>query len=129
MKSTTLALAAMSVSLLALGAPAAAHAETACADLVKTVLPHAEVTKAVSEKVGDKQVCKVSVTSRPTQDSDIRLELWIPESAAWNGKFVQVGNGGLAGSIPAAQIKLRAEEGYASAGTDDGHGGNGRTAI
>jgi len=35
MKMTTLALAAVSVSLLALGAPAAAHAETACADMVK----------------------------------------------------------------------------------------------
>ncbi len=121
MKSTTLALAAMSVSLLALGAPAAAHAETACADLVKTVLPHAEVTKAVSEKVGDKQVCKVSVTSRPTQDSDIRLELWIPESAAWNGKFVQVGNGGFAGSIPRGSFNGPVKAGYAVSGTDDGH--------
>ncbi|HEX2814892.1 MAG TPA: tannase/feruloyl esterase family alpha/beta hydrolase [Phenylobacterium sp.] len=121
MKSTTLALAAMSVSLLALGAPAAAHAETACADLVKTVLPHAEVTKAVSEKVGDKQVCKVSVTSRPTKDSDIRLELWIPEGAAWNGKFVQVGNGGFAGSIPRVSFNGPVKAGYAVAGTDDGH--------
>ena len=53
----------------------------------------------------------------------------IPVGEAWNGKFVQVGNGGLAGRIPDAQVKLRAESGYASAGTDDGHGGNGRTAI
>ena len=100
MNSKTLALAAMSASLLALGAPLAAHAETACADLVKTALPHATVTKAVSEAVGDKQVCKLSVTSKPTPDSDIRLELWIPEGAAWNGKFVQVGNGGFASAIP-----------------------------
>jgi hypothetical protein len=121
MKSTTLALAAMSVSLLALGAPAAAHAETACADLVKTALPHAEVTKAVSEKVGDKQVCKVSVTSKPTADSDIRMELWIPEGAAWNGKFVQVGNGGFAGSIPRGSFNGPVKAGYAVAGTDDGH--------
>jgi feruloyl esterase len=121
MKSTTLALAAMSVSLLALGAPAAAHAETACADLVKTALPHAEVTKAVSEKVGDKQVCKISVTSRPTKDSDIRLELWIPEGAAWNGKFVQVGNGGFAGSIPRGSFNGPVKAGFAVSGTDDGH--------
>ena len=121
MKTTTLALAAMSVSLLALGAPAAVHAETACADLVKTALPHAEVTKAVSEKVGDKQVCKVSVTSRPTKDSDIRMELWIPEGAAWNGKFVQVGNGGFAGSIPRGSFTGPIKAGYAVAGTDDGH--------
>jgi feruloyl esterase len=121
MKLTTLGLAAVSVSLLALGAPAAAHAETACADLVKTALPHAEVTKAVSEAVGDKQVCKLSVTSRPTSDSDIRLELWIPEGSAWNGKFVQVGNGGFAGTIPRASFIGPVKAGYAVAGTDDGH--------
>jgi hypothetical protein len=121
MKTTTLALAAMSVSLLALGAPAAAHAETACADLVKTALPHATVTKAVSEAVGDKQVCKLSVTSKPTADSDIRLELWIPEGAAWNGKFVQVGNGGFAGSIPRGSFNGPIKAGYAVSGTDDGH--------
>ena len=121
MKTTTLALAAMSASLLALGAPAAAHAETACADLVKTVLPHAEVTKAVSEKVGEMAVCKVSVTSRPTKDSDIRMELWIPEGAAWNGKFVQVGNGGFAGTIPRVSFNAPVKAGYAVAGTDDGH--------
>lgn len=121
MKTTTLALAAMSVSLLALGAPAAARAETACADLVKTALPHAEVTKAVVEAVGDKQVCKVSVTAKPTKDSDIRLELWIPEGAAWNGKFVQVGNGGFAGAIPRGSFLGPIKAGYAVAGTDDGH--------
>jgi len=119
MKTTTLALAA--VSLLALGAPAAAHAETACADLVKTALPHAEVTKSVVETVGDKPVCKVSITTRPTKDSDIRLELWIPEGSAWNGKFVQVGNGGFAGAIPRASFGGPIKAGYAVAGTDDGH--------
>src|ERR1700733_2634896 len=121
MNSKTLTLAAMSASLLALGAPIAAHAETACADLMKTALPHATVTKAVSEAVGDKQVCKISVTSKPTADSDIRLELWIPEGAAWNGKFVQLGNGGFAGSIPAIQFAGPVRAGYAVSGTDDGH--------
>jgi Tannase and feruloyl esterase len=121
MKTTTLALAAATVSLLALAAPAAAHAETACADLAKTSLPHAEVTRAVAEVVGDKQVCKVSVTSRPTKDSDIRLEVWIPVGAAWNGKFVQVGNGGFAGTVPKISFLGPIKAGYAVAGTDDGH--------
>src|SRR6185437_11907795 len=104
-----------------LAAPVAAHAETACAELMKTKLPHAEVTKAVSEAVGDKQVCKVSVTSRPTADSDIRMQLWIPEGAAWNGKFVQLGNGGFAGSVPVVQFGRLVRAGYAVSGTDDGH--------
>ena len=43
----------LGASLLALGlaAPAMAHAETACADLAKTALPHAQVLKAVEDKV------------------------------------------------------------------------------
>jgi pimeloyl-ACP methyl ester carboxylesterase len=121
MKPVTLGLSVFALTLAGLAAPAAAHAETACADMLKTALPHAEVTKAVSEKVGDKSVCKLSVTARPTADSDIRLELWIPEGAAWNGKFVQVGNGGFAGSIPRGSFSGPIKAGYAVSGTDDGH--------
>ena len=115
---------------LVLAAPALARAETACADLAQTKLPHAEVTsaRATPLKSGG-QACMIAVTSRPTSDSEIRIEVLIPVGAAWNGKYVQVGNGGLAGSIPSGVVKARAETGYASAGTDDGHVGNGRTAI
>src|ERR1700749_4078764 len=88
---------------------------------MKTTLPHATVTKAVSEAVGDKQVCKIAVTSKPTADSDIRLELWIPEGAAWNGKFVQLGNGGFAGAVPVIQFAGPGRAGYPVSGTDDGH--------
>ena len=113
---------------LAAAAPFAARAETACADLAATKLPHAQVTASKVEALRSGQACLLSVTSRPTSDSEIKIEVMIPIGGAWNGKFVQVGNGGLAGSIPSAQIKLRAESGYAAAGTDDGHGGDGRTA-
>src|SRR5258706_6997602 len=97
MKSRSMWLAASAVvSLAAFAAPAAARAETACADLAKTTLPHAEITSAKAATVAGKDVCQIAVTSRPTKDSDIRLEVWIPVGAAWNGKFVQVGNGGVA---------------------------------
>ena len=114
---------------LALGAPALAHAETACADLAKVALPHAEVNSAKAVAIKGGQACDIHLHSHPTSDSDIGIEVMIPQGAAWNGKYVQGGNGGLAGRIPDAQIKLRAEEGYAAAGTDDGHTGNGRTAV
>ena len=117
MKPITLGLSVFALAMTGL----AAHAETACADLAKTALPHATVTRAVSEAVGDIKVCKIAVTSKPTADSDIRLELWIPEGAAWNGKFVQLGNGGFAGSIPTVQFNGPVRAGYAVSGTDDGH--------
>ncbi len=114
---------------LALGAPLAAHAETACADMARATLPHAEIASAKPVAIKGGEACDIHLHSHPTNDSDIQIEVMIPVGSAWNGKFVQVGNGGLAGQIPTAQVKARADEGYASAGTDDGHVGNGRTAV
>jgi len=105
---------------VALGAPGLAHAETSCADLAKASLPHAEITRATVEKAGQGEACRIAVTSRPTKDSDIRIEVWIPLGQAWNGKFVQLGNGGFAGQVPSGQLRAIAGRGYAAAATDDG---------
>ena len=107
---------------IALGAPARAHAESNCADLKGVVLPKAEVTAATLEVAGKTELCRVKVTSRPTTDSNIRIEVWIPRGPAWNGKFVQAGNGGFAGEIQSARFKaMAASTGYAVAATDNGH--------
>ena len=94
--------------LVALALPAGAHAEADCADLKAVKLPHAEVTSATLERLKAGEACRVTVTSRPTADSDIRIEVWIPVGAAWNGKFVQLGNGGFAGSIASGRLKMLA---------------------
>ena len=67
--------------------------------------------------------CRVAGTSRPTADSDIRFEVWMPASG-WNGKFVGVGNGVWAGSITWSSMVEPLAMGYATAATDDGHQGN-----
>jgi len=67
--------------------------------------------------------CRVAGTLRPTADSDIRFEVWMPASG-WNGKFVGVGNGVWAGSITYSALIEPLSMGYASAATDDGHQGN-----
>src|SRR5258708_33209251 len=41
--------------------------------------------------------CRVAGELRPTSDSEIRFEVWMPEQG-WNGRFVGVGNGGVRGS-------------------------------
>jgi len=64
--------------------------------------------------------CRVAGIARPTADSEIKFEVWLP-AAGWNGKFLQVGNGGFAGTIPLANMALPLLRGYATAGTDDGH--------
>jgi feruloyl esterase len=60
--------------------------------------------------------------ARPAGDSEIRFEVWLPVSG-WNGKFEQVGNGGLAGTIPLPAMAEPLLRGFATAGTDDGHAG------
>jgi len=46
--------------------------------------------------------CRIAGTSSPTPTSKINFEVWLPVSG-WNGKYQQVGNGGL----PAAYNMLR----------------------
>jgi len=67
--------------------------------------------------------CRVTATLKPSSDSDIKIELWLPQTN-WNGKFLAVGNGGWAGSIPYSAIAAGLADGYATAGTDTGHTGN-----
>jgi feruloyl esterase len=43
--------------------------------------------------------CRVTATLKPSSDSDIKIEVWLPASG-WNGKFQAVGNGGWAGRVP-----------------------------
>src|SRR5690348_9040436 len=40
--------------------------------------------------------CRVQATLKPSSDSDIKIEVWLPASG-WNRKFQAVGNGGWAG--------------------------------
>lgn len=67
--------------------------------------------------------CRVAGVIKPTADSDIRFEVWLPASN-WNGKFVGVGNGVWAGSITYFSMVAPLSLGYATAATDDGHQGN-----
>ena len=42
--------------------------------------------------------CRVAATLRPSPDSDIKIEVWLP-ATGWNGKFQAVGNGSWAGIL------------------------------
>ena len=68
--------------------------------------------------------CRVEATARPTSDSEIKFEVWIPPVEAWNGKFQGVGNGGYQGSISYAAMANALRRGYATASTDTGHTGD-----
>ena len=67
--------------------------------------------------------CRVAGTLRPTSDSDIRFEVWMPLTG-WNGKFVGGGNGVWAGSIAYGDMVGPLARGYAVAASDVGHQGS-----
>jgi hypothetical protein len=110
-----------------------------CAGLKQMALPNATITLAEDVaaggfsppdlKAGDKvphlykttpAFCRVLATLKPTADSDIKVEVWMPASG-WNGKFRGQGNGGFAGYIAYRGLAASVTQGYATASTDTGH--------
>src|SRR5580765_2412865 len=67
--------------------------------------------------------CRVAATLRPTSDSDIKIEVWMPASG-WNGKFQAVGNGAFNASIAYPSMMTAPARRYATSSTDTGHTGN-----
>ena len=74
--------------------------------------------------------CRLLATLKPSPDSDIKIEVWLPIGAAWNGKYEAVGGGGWAGVISYPALANAVQEGYATSSTDTGHeGGNAKFAV
>jgi feruloyl esterase len=67
--------------------------------------------------------CRVVVTLKPTSDSDIGAEVWLP--ANWNTKLLAVGSGGWGGAIDFGSLAQGLRRGYATSATDDGHSDRG----
>src|SRR3954469_6297443 len=69
--------------------------------------------------------CRVQGVSKPTPDSNIYYEVWLPTD--WNGKFLSSGEGGYAGALNYTRngLDLGLDEivrrGYATTSTDTGH--------
>jgi feruloyl esterase len=66
--------------------------------------------------------CRVAATLKPTSDSEIKIEVWLP-AANWNSGLESVGNGAWAGTIGYAAMATAVAAGYAAASTDTGHAG------
>src|SRR5437868_3597836 len=101
------------IALMLLGGAAAAT--TPCENLTNLKLTDTTITSAIVVAEGPAPVragargaaatpanipahCRVQITLKPTPDSLINMEMWLP-TQNWNGKFMGVGNGGFAGSI------------------------------
>ncbi len=62
---------------------------------------------------------RVAFTSKPTPESNIRCEIWMPKKK-WNGRFLGTGNGGGAGHINYSALQSGVKRGFATANTDMG---------
>ena len=131
---------------------AAAAAGASCESLARLSLPNATVTRAETVEAGAfkpptaggtqptggvaavefaslRAFCRLTATMKPSADSDIKIEVWMPASG-WNGKFQAVGNGGWAGLIAYPALATALARGYATASTDTGHeGASGQFAL
>ncbi len=63
--------------------------------------------------------CRVAATLRPTSESNIRIEVWLPREN-WNGRLLGTGNGGSAGRILYNYLALGVKRGFATVNTDLG---------
>ncbi len=109
------------------GVPAAVPVVAAgsCEALLGLKLPATEITSAKMQPASAApESCRVAATLRPTSDSEIKMELWMP-SSGWNGKYQAVGNGAFNGNIATGPMTTALMRGYATSSTDGGHTGGG----
>src|SRR5262249_21359068 len=130
-------IASAAVAIVSAGLAAGTSAQTVpadvCARLVEQRLPNTTITAAQPVTNGSftppggnnaitnlPPFCRVVGVIRPTSDSQILFEVWLP-LVEWNGKFAGVGNGGWAGTISFGGLAEQVRRHYASASTNTGH--------
>ncbi len=127
----------IAIAALAWAAPPAGEAQTfgtPCEKLQALNLPDVTITASepvpagafaapgVAKPIALPAFCRVQAVARPTPDSEIKFEVWLPD--AWNGKFQGVGTGGFDGRISYGAMAPALRLGYAVTSTDTGHSGD-----
>lgn len=103
-----------------------------CAQMAAAVLDGAAVQSATEIAAGSfspnagttltvPAFCRVQAVARPSSDSEIRFEVWIPAAAQWNGKLLVTGNGGYSPALGYRAMAMGLARGYATVGGDTGH--------
>ena len=108
---------------------------TRCEDLAKLNPPVVTITSSTNIPAGrftppgssnaleTPEFCRVVAVAKPTSDSVINIEVWIPSPQHWNREFLGVGNGGYSGAIQYTSLADAIKRGFAAASTDTGHTG------
>ena len=108
------------------------HAAYTCADLAAVTTADSTVTSAAPVTAGTTingsvvpvAMCRVQGVARPSSDSEIKWEVWLPETAAaWTGRMKVNGTGGYAGATPYPRLAQDIGDGFVTAGSNMGHDG------
>jgi feruloyl esterase len=124
------------IALLGLiGAETSAYAgtPTSCSSLANFSFPNTTITGAALQPGGPyvapdawhlaftnlPPYCQVSATIKPTSDSNINVQVWMPTDR-YNGRYLGTGNGGYAGGFFQSELAAGINNGFATANTDMG---------
>ena len=113
--------------------PAGAGTPTSCESLTAFGFPDTTINSATSQPGGPyvapdawhlaftnlPPYCQVSATIRPTSDSNINVQVWMP-TQRYNGRYLGTGNGGYAGGFFQSELAAGINNGFATANTDMG---------
>jgi feruloyl esterase len=124
--------ARLSCALVFAALAGSAQAASDCASLVAVTTADATVTAAsvvtppatINGVAVTVPMCRVQAVARPSSDSEIKLEVWLPPTPAeWTGRLKVNGTGGYAGSVPYARLAQDIGDGFVTAGSNMGHDG------
>ena len=114
---------------------------TPCTNLQSLNLPDTTITSATDNTTGVfvppgssspipglPAFCRVTATLTPTSDSNIKIEVWLPETT-WNGRFLGTGGGGFQGVITYNELALGIQGGFAATNSDLGTGSSGCSPL
>jgi feruloyl esterase len=103
----------------------------ACEALVEVTAEASTITSAtpvtspimIGGSAVEAPFCRVVGVARPSSDSEINFEVWLPPKSAWTGRMKLNGTGGFAGGTPYPRLAQDIGDGFVTAGSDMGHVG------
>ena len=113
---------------------------TPCTNLQSLQLPDTMITSATDNTTGVftppgstpitglPAFCRVTASLIPTSDSNIKIEVWLPETT-WNGRFLGTGGGGFQGVITYGELASGIQNGFAATNSDLGTGSSGCSPL
>jgi Tannase and feruloyl esterase len=132
-------LTALFVGIILITPSTSSGAQKACESLKSFTFPKATIVDAKPDAGGAyitndilrlsfpnlPASCRVKAQIKPSEDSDINVEVWLPASSElpngrYNGAYLGTGNGGYGGDIFDSELAQGINNGFASANTDMG---------